>query len=202
MKSESLLTLRWQQRNWILFKFSVYAHGLTFVSIAADKRKLGRLHSYIHIHIHKGHLFNFRRTLVPLSIWLFTVSFARESVKRMDNQRREVQTSTTVGHAYLQPSPFYSKTCKVGTSNWVTNKVCFINLYKNYGNHSYRSWCYYSKLGSLLFTATSLTKNELNKLTKNSVCWRTLGKSNSCRIMLCKLIWVFCCCSWYGRPYS
>ncbi|XP_016348400.1 stabilizer of axonemal microtubules 3 [Sinocyclocheilus anshuiensis] len=33
-------------------------------------------------------------------------------MKRMDNQRRKVQTSTTIGHAYLQPSSFYFKTCK------------------------------------------------------------------------------------------
>ncbi|ROI15133.1 hypothetical protein DPX16_16979 [Anabarilius grahami] len=30
----------------------------------------------------------------------------------MDNHRRNVQTSTTIGHLYLQPSPFYLKTCK------------------------------------------------------------------------------------------
>uniref|UniRef100_A0A671QRU0 Zgc:193811 n=1 Tax=Sinocyclocheilus anshuiensis TaxID=1608454 RepID=A0A671QRU0_9TELE len=30
----------------------------------------------------------------------------------MDNQRRNVQTSTTIGHTHLQPFPFYFKTCK------------------------------------------------------------------------------------------
>ncbi|XP_016395399.1 uncharacterized protein LOC107729427 [Sinocyclocheilus rhinocerous] len=33
-------------------------------------------------------------------------------MKQMDNQRRNVQTSTTIGHAQLQPFPFYFKTGK------------------------------------------------------------------------------------------
>ncbi|XP_016124668.1 uncharacterized protein [Sinocyclocheilus grahami] len=33
-------------------------------------------------------------------------------MKQMDNQRRNVQTSTTIGHEHLQPFPFYFKTGK------------------------------------------------------------------------------------------
>lgn len=123
---------------------SLTSSGRAFVSIAADK--LNGLHSYgwkqhylwLNTFSVICHLSNFRRIGVPASIWLFIFTFAKEWMKQMDNHRRKVQTSTTTGHVYLQPSPFYLKTCKVWSP---TVDILRYTKMIMVTNHSYSS-CY------------------------------------------------------------
>lgn len=131
-------------------RISLTASGRAFVSIAADK--LSSLHSYgwkqhyLWLNTSRGfslicHLSDFRRIGVPASVWLFIFTFANERMKQMDNHKRKVQTSTTIGHVYLQPSPFYLKTCKVWSP---TVDILRYTKLIMVTNDSYSSYCYYN----------------------------------------------------------